>query len=235
MQKLMICLTKPDAVNAPLWNASIPGFLDTHSKLFFGCSYSIVDDDVLPAKPLALTLTAHPKDAVLSIWVNSAHELADFFEQVSEIGQYQAYGVMESAAIPHQPSPGKVEGMCQIALLKKPKAQSRIDWLEAWLGNHTRIAINTQSTFAYRQNVITVPILHKHQSPPWPLMDAVVEENFPVKAMTSREAFFAAEDSPEKFERHQREMMDSCMKFIDFECFDCVPMSQYIVKSFAPD
>lgn len=233
MQKLMICLKKPDTVEMSVWSGSLQRLLDTNLERFFACSYAITDADVSPAKLLELINTSHPKDAVLSIWVDNAYELGNFFEQLSEIGRHQTYGVMESAALPHQPEPGRVVGMCQVALLKKPKAQSRLDWLEAWLGHHTTVAINTQSSFAYRQNVIAVPLLQKHKEPPWPLMDAIVEENFPTQAMTSREVFFAAENDPVKFERHQREMIESCVKFIDFECFDCMPMSQYIVKNLA--
>lgn len=217
----------------PAWSDALRGLLEANARLCFGCAYSVADDAVLPAKSLELINTSHPKDAVLSIWVDSAHELGGFFSQVSEMGAYQAYGVMESAALPHQPKPGKVAGMCQIALLKKPKTQSRLDWLEAWLNHHTIVAINTQANFAYHQNVVAVPLLPKHKEPSWPLMDAIVEENFPAKAMTSREVFFNAGGDPAKLERHQQEMMNSCIKFIDFECFDCVPMSQYIVKNLA--
>lgn len=230
MQKIMICLAKPNTSDASAWNDSITKLLEENLELFFGCSYSIVDGYVLPAKSLEIINTTHPKDAVLSIWADSAHELGDFFTAVARVGQYQAYGVMESTAISHQQQPGKVAGMCQIALLKKPKSQPRTEWLEAWLGRHTQIAIDTQASFAYRQNVVAVPILSHQEEPSWPFMDAIVEESFPAKAMTSQAAFFAAEGDPGKLAQHQRAMLNSCMKFIDFECFDCVPMSQYIVK-----
>ena len=234
MQKIMICLEKPSTSDTPAWNDSISKLLEENLALFFGCSYSLIDEHVLPAKPLEMINTSHPKDAVLSIWADSAHELGNFFTEVEGIGQYQAYGVMESTAIPHQQKLGKVEGMCQIAWLKKPKAQSRASWLEAWLGHHTQVAIDTQANFAYRQNVVAVPISPNQTEPSWPVMDAIVEENFPAKAMTSQEVFFAAEGDPSKLKQHQQAMLDSCMKFIDFECFDCVPTSQYIMKVATP-
>lgn len=231
MQKVMVCLQRPESVEQSAWNTQIKELMEAPTDGGTLCSYAVVDQDVAAAHLLEMRNTKHPKDALLSIWTDNASLLESFFKDVKTLGKFQAYAVMESTAITHKPSPGRVDGMCQVALLKKPEAQSRHAWQQAWLGDHTQIAIDTQSTFAYRQNVValTLPLIQTTESE-WPLMDAIVEENFPAIAMTSREAFFAAEGDPEKFERHQQIMMQSCFKFIDFEAFDCVPMSQYIVR-----
>lgn len=233
MQKIMICLGRPENTERNAWNSKVDQFLRSHETQFHGCGYALVDDAVSPAFLLEMRNTQHPKDAVLTLWADNPYELSGFFSALRKLATYQAYVVMESAAIPAQFELGRVTGMCQLAFIKKHENQSRQDWLEAWLGNHTAVAIDTQSNFAYRQNLVAFSLpLDDEKLPPWPLMDAIVEENFPVIAMTSREAFFDAEGDPEKFERHQQIMISSCLKFIDFDAFDCVPMSQYVVKVF---
>ncbi len=72
--------------------------------------------------------------------------------------------------------------------LQRPRRLSEQQWLEVWQGSHTRVAIDTQSTFGYRQNVITRPMTYA--APPF---DAIVEENFPQEAMTSQHAFYGVE------------------------------------------
>jgi hypothetical protein len=235
MQKLIICLEKPEQQDRSQWNKDIADFVNTQRERFYSAAYSVADDEVAPAHLLVMHNTAHPKDALISIWVNNPYDIADVLQAIQGLGRTQAYAVLESAAIPNHFKAGRVEGMCQVALLKKPPTQSREDWLQAWLGEHTRVAIDTQSNFAYRQNVVAyaLPFDTTQATPEWPLMDAIVEENFPAIAMTSREAFFDSEGDSEKFESHQQIMMQSCFKFIDFEAFDCTPMSQYVVKEAA--
>ena len=231
MQKIMVCVQRPDSIEQTEWNREIKNLAEASIEGNIQVtSYALIDKDVAPAHLLEMRYTEHPKDALFSIWSDNLLLVDPFLKSVAILGKFQAYAVMESAAIPHHPKAGRVDGMCQIALLKKPKTQARLEWQQAWLGEHTKVAIDTQSTFGYRQNVValTLPLEQATQTN-WPLMDAIVEENFPATAMTSREAFFAAEGDPEKFEHHQQIMMQSCFKFIDFEAFDCVPMSQYIV------
>lgn len=231
----MLCLRRPESIPTTEWNTSIRELALSQADQFEACGYAVKDADVAPAHLLELKYTSHPNDAILSIWVEHAHSLDSFFNAVRELGEFQAYGVMESSAIPFEMEHGRVTGMCQVAFIKKPSTQARTEWLDAWLGDHTRVATETQSNFGYRQNVIAVPMPLKQRSSKdsssWPLMDAIVEENFPTIAMTSREAFFDAEGDAERFEAHQQSMMQSCSKFIDFEVFDCVPMSQYVIKT----
>ena len=80
--------------------------------------------------------------------------------------------------------------------------------------------------YSYRQNISVLA----EPSDAWPLMDAIVEESFPEAAMTDRAVFFNAGDDQEKYKENEKRMIDSCMRFIDFDKFDCVPMSEYIIK-----
>ena len=99
------------------------------------------------------------------------------------------------------------------------------DWLERWQGHHTRVAIETQSTFLYIQNVIVRALTE--DAHPW---SAIVEEGFPAEAPTDPMVFFAAGSSREKLEENRRRLMESCGKFIDFARLESHPMSSYVLK-----
>jgi hypothetical protein len=90
------------------------------------------------------------------------------------------------------------------------------------------VAIDTQSTFGYRQNYVVRALTEAA-----PEVHAIVEENFPDEAMTSDHAFYAAPDDA-TLARHQQAMMDSCARFIDFERIDVIPMSEYLSRPAAP-
>jgi hypothetical protein len=230
MQKIMICIARPKEELQATWNIAAASLFTSLSETHTNCSYTIADSDVAPAHLLEMNNTAHPKDAVVSLWVDHAYDLESIYLKVANLGLFQAYAVMESEPLNRERSLGRVDGMCQVALIKTPASMLKQDWLDIWLGDHTRIAIDTQSTFGYRQNVVVTPLpLATSNKPEWPLVDAIVEENFPAIAMTDRHVFFDSAGNPEQFEERQQAMMQSCFRFIDFEAFDCVPMSEYLL------
>ncbi len=188
---------------------------------------SVVDAAVAPAASLSQQNSGPAMDAMLSVWVDSAvwreRYLAVFREQV---GRYSAYLVCESEPIvadARLPGDGeRLEGMCQVVFLQKPPRLSYADWITIWQGSHTRVAIDTQSTFGYRQNVVVRALSYAA-----PHYDAIIEENFPVAAMSSPHAFYAAGDDDSKYAANLKAMVDSCQRFIDFDKIDVVPTSEY--------
>jgi hypothetical protein len=120
----------------------------------------------------------------------------------------------------------RTPGMSQVVFLQKPPRLSYEHWLEIWLGSHTQVAIETQSTFGYRQNVIVRRLTYA--APPY---DAIIEENFPEGAMTDRMVFYDSVGDKEKLKERLQRMVESCQRFIDFDKMDCTPTSEYIMKS----
>lgn len=71
-----------------------------------------------------------------------------------------------------QASPGeRTEGFAQIAFLQRPQRLTPQEWLDIWHNHHTRVASETQATFAYVQNVVVRAL-----SAQAPAVDAIVEE-----------------------------------------------------------
>jgi len=120
----------------------------------------------------------------------------------------------------------RTPGMCQVVVLRKPPRLNYEHWLEIWHGSHTQVAIDTQSTFGYRQNVIVRPLTYA--APPY---DAIIEEHFPAEAMTDPMVFYDAVGDEAKRKRNRKAMIESVVRFIDFDKMDCLPMSEYVVKS----
>ena len=116
----------------------------------------------------------------------------------------------------------RLEGMCQIVFLQKPPRLSYEEWITVWQGSHTQVAIDTQSTFGYRQNVIVRALTYAA-----PHYSAIIEENFPAAAMTSPHAFYDAVGDDARYKANLKAMMDSCARFIDMDRIDVVPTSEY--------
>ena len=95
-------------------------------------------------------------------------------------------------------APGqRAPGLANIALLRRPAELDEATWLQRWLGEHTAVAIATQSTFGYIQNYVV-----RGLTPDAPTVSAIVEELFPIEAVGSLHAFFGAADDAD--EAHQK-------------------------------
>ena len=192
---------------------------------------SIVDEDVEPAEPLRMIVTRPSAQGIVSLWVDTANDRGPI-ESVMEgaVSRIAGYLVTESMPIvntKHAVRDGeRVPGMNSVVFFKKPPRLSYEYWLETWLGSHTKVAIDTQSTFGYKQNVIVRPLTYV--APPY---NAIVEENFPEAAMTDNQAFYDAPGDEEKCKKNEQAMIDSCDRFLDFDKLDRIITSEYVIKS----
>ena len=191
----------------------------------------VVDEDVAPAASLRMETTKPSITGLVSIWADTSIRRRPFEEVLQgAVARLVGYLVTESEPIvntKHVAADGqRTPGMYQVVLLRKPPRLSHEQWLEIWLGSHTQVAIDTQSTFGYRQNVIVRPL-----TPAAPPCDAIIEEYFPAEAMTDPMVFYDAAGDEAKRKRHEKAMLDSVMRFIDFDKIDRIPMSEYTLKS----
>lgn len=191
---------------------------------------SIIDDDVAAASALRQENIQPLMDGMISVWVNSSV----YREQQEAIiapvvDRFHGYLVTESEPTVNSLHPAvegeRTYGMNEIVFLQRPQRISYEEWLDTWHNSHTQIAIDTQSTFGYRQNVVVRKLTEAG-----PHIDAVIEENFPPEAMTSPHAFYGAEGNEELFQANQKAMIDSVMRFIDFDKLDVMPTSEYLLK-----
>jgi hypothetical protein len=199
-----------------------------------GLQVNLCDPDVQPGID-ALTqvnVSRPPVDGLIQVWVDSA--LARFRtpydEAVRTVSPRTAgYLVTESDAIHntrHPPVVGeRTAGFAQIAMIQRPPRLDYDAWLDIWHQSHTAVGIETQSNFQYTQNVVVRQLTRDA-----PRFEAIVEECFPIEAMSDPHAFYDAVGDEAKFQRNLKEMMDSCARFIDFDRIDVAVTSQYVMK-----
>ena len=187
---------------------------------------NIADSDVIPANNLAQSNYPPAPNAVIFIKVKS-YFLADTLESNLEKITNKIYGFVVSESIildnlEKSPLGSRSEGFSQVVFLEKPETMSAFDWFDHWINFHTKIAIQTQSNFIYVQNTVVRP-LQKGS----PSFIAIIEECFPLDAMTDPAVFYDSQNNPEQLAKHVQIMMDSCEKFIDFEKIEVIPTSRY--------
>jgi len=196
-----------------------------------GIRLAVADGGVASAAPRRME--SHPPlpGALLSLWVASNAAATAWEHLIDDCVERRCGYLVEefeplASQYQHPCLPGeRVYGMCQVVLLRKPAKLDRNEWLSIWQGSHTRVAIETQSTFGYRQNVV-VRGLDEHTLQ----FDAIVEENFPPEAMASDHAFYDTGGSESLLQQRVSTMLESCARFIDFEHIDVLPMSEYLIK-----
>jgi len=234
MEKLLYAIWKPAEQSTADFKSLLLGEM-SRALLSSGAQQlqvSLSDEAVAAASNLRQENTQPMMDGVISLWLDS-HIYRDKQQAIIEDGvaKCHAYLVSESVPIVNTQHPSvtgqRSYGMNQIAFFKKPDTQSREEWLNIWHHSHTQIAIDTQSTFAYTQNLIVKALTDKA-----PAFDAVVEEHFPPEAMNCAHTFFdafteAGEKDDELLNERGSVMLNSCARFIDFETLSVIPTSHY--------
>lgn len=135
-----------------------------------------------------------------------------------------AYRVLERTRLDPVPVPDGVrcDALANIALLRRPESMSRDEYLEYWLIYHTPIAIRTQNTVAYIQNIVEEVL-----TPDTPEVAAIVEEHFPMAAMTDTHVFYGSGGDDEELRRRITELLTSVARFGADTGLDLVPTSRY--------
>jgi hypothetical protein len=242
MKKLIYLLWKPQDQTAEVFRdhllASIPQELAS-----LGASnirLSVCDKEVSAAHKkrmvsALLSSSISAPDALLGLWLDNTrhHPIEKILNKYSKA--MCGYEVSENEPLVNTQYPvqrgERTPGMNQVVLLRIPSRLTRSEWLDLWLKQHTPIAIETQSTFGYRQNIV-VRALTDNALTKTLAIDAIVEENFPSAAMTSAHAFYKAIDNNGKgddalLRKNQAVMFASVQRFIDLDKLDCLPMSEY--------
>jgi hypothetical protein len=161
----------------------------------------------------------------VSFWLNSAYYRHAAEALVRDAAPRLAgYAVLESTILPNTvPASGaREDGFLQVCGFAALPGLTRAALWDAWLGKHTVVAVETQSTVFYNQNVVIRPMTAG--APAW---DAIVEERFPAVALDDRAAYFAAGDDPARMAANIARMGESCAAFIDFTTITLMNCGEY--------
>lgn len=234
MEKIVYLLWRDPAVTRASWSDALRGAVaaDLVAAGAHGVQVNVADEAVAGAMMRMVELNPQ-MEAAVSLWVDSARDAArrphdEVLSAAPGVRRCEAYLVTESEPLPntaHPARPGeRTPGFANLAFLRRPPDMAHPAWIDAWHNGHTDVAIETQSTFGYVQNVVVRPLTRDA-----PAIDAIVEELFPTAALTSLHAFFDAADDDELAANMAR-MGDSVARFGADRSLDVVPTSQYVIR-----
>jgi hypothetical protein len=229
VEKVIVLLR--DSVPDDRWCAQLRGDVaDEILRLGVGGLAINVRDATVRDSLMTLTTLDPPVVAVVSLWTQQSYgkQVTETLELLAkQCRLIAAYLVTESMPLP----PPNVElgqrttGLANIALLRRPDTLDEATWLQRWHIGHTPVAIETQATFGYTQNVVVRPLTQDA-----PAIDGMVEELFPLEAISDLHAFFGAADDDDLRDRMSR-MVASTSAFGASENIDTVPTSRFVFKS----
>ncbi len=188
-----------------------------------------VRDGTVRQSLMTLTTLDPPVAAVISLWTQQCYgdQVAAALRLLqSEADTVAAYLVTESVPlVPPDQLGCRTTGLANIALLRRPTGLDQDSWLSRWQRDHTPVAIDTQATFGYTQNWVVRAL-----TPGAPVIAGIVEELFPVEAITDLKAFFGAADDVDLQNRISR-MVASTSAFGANADIDTVPTSRYPLRT----
>ena len=188
-----------------------------------------VDEHVAAGTAVRVGQMDPPKSAFVTFWLDEADRLRGaLLDALAARGAcVAAYLVVESIPLRntlHPTAPGeRTPGFNLVTGIVPKSGLSYQEFIDRWHHEHRAVALETQSSFAYVRNEIVRAL-----TPGAPEWAAVVEESFPIEALTDPAVWYAAQGSPERLERHRKRMIDSCLAFLALDRVDSHPMSEYV-------
>jgi hypothetical protein len=181
-----------------------------------------VHDDAVAAG-LAIQHLEHPIETVVS---TSGGFGADILRILSDpLGDLVGWEVDVRQPLPPPlvPDGVRADTLANLAFIRRPRELSYDAWLRHWHGPHTQVAIQTQATFGYVQNRVVRPL-----TPETPQVDAIVEELFPMAAVTDMHAFYGSDGDDAELARRMTTLLESVSVMGADRRIDLVPTSRYV-------
>ncbi|MGW5381421.1 EthD domain-containing protein [Nocardia sp. NPDC003963] len=166
-----------------------------------------------------------PITALVSVWTGDdpAAAIRTVADAAAEATPH-AFRVREKVRLDPVPIPDGVrcDALANVALLRRPASMTPEEYQRYWQIHHTPVAIRTQNTVAYIQNTVEEVL-----TPATPEVSAIVEEHFPMAAMTDPHEFYGSRGDDRELDRRITELMASVARFGADTGLDLVPTSRY--------
>jgi hypothetical protein len=181
----------------------------------------VQDEEVAAGTPLRRS--DPPIRAMVSIWLHDADDRGPCEAALApHAARLAGYVVLESRPLVHEmPKGRRTPGMNQVTCVARKPGLDYDEFIRIWHGDHRAVAIETQSTTGYVRNEII-----RRLTPGAPAWAAIVEETFPIGALSDPKVFYDAKDDADLRARMGR-MMASCQRFLDFEPMEYTLTSEY--------
>jgi hypothetical protein len=163
-----------------------------------------------------------PITAVVTAWTPDATAIIDAVRDLDGTADAWSVESLERLVPPTVPDGERADALANIAFIRRPAGMAYDAWRSEWLDHHTQIAIDTQGTFGYFQNPVIAAL-----TPDAPEVAGIVEELFPMAAITDYHAFYGSGGDEAEFQRRFATLMESCARFGADQGLDLVPTSRY--------
>ncbi|MDF1604050.1 EthD domain-containing protein [Nocardioides sp. YIM 152315] len=183
---------------------------------------NVTDDPVAGA--LRIDHVDDPIAGFVSVWDADAAAVA---EVLGQVGVVHGYAVDEHRRLdpPEAWDGSRADALANVAVLRRPAELDHDEWLRRWMVDHTTVAIRTQATFGYVQNVVVAPLTAGA-----PAVDGLVEELFPSAAVTDMHAFYGSRGDDAELGRRIGELMASVARIGADRDLDLVPTSRHLYE-----
>ncbi|MBC9734526.1 hypothetical protein IBJ60_14990 [Nocardioides sp. zg-578] len=219
--------------SGPLRDALLAGGLrDRLAALGAGRLQVNLDDEPV-ADAMRIASPDGPVRAVVSVWVDTGDAVDALADPVTDSlaaavagsgARLAGYEVEQRRPLepPVVPDGVRADALANVAVLRRPAELDEAEWRHRWLVDHTPVAIATQGTFGYLQNVVVAPVTADA-----PYVSAIVEELFPMAATTDLHAFYGSGDDDAELRSRMEQMMASVSRFGADRGLDLAPTSRY--------
>ena len=232
MEKIVTLLWKPEGQSAQefadqLRSQVAPRLQELGAEKLKLC---VEDDDVVAGAGLHQTPVGKPKAAFVSYWTELAQDRGPLEAVLAEASaDLVSFLVVESQPIVNTehvaPLGERTPGFSQVTCVLAKQSIPYEEFIRIWQEEQRPCAIETQSTFQYVRNEIVRTLTG--DPPPW---SAVVEEGFPIGALSDPRVFYDAVDDEEKFRANLDRMMKTVERFLEMPATDVTPMSEYVYE-----
>jgi hypothetical protein len=172
-----------------------------------------------------------PKQGLVSFWLEQAQERGRY-EQVlaAAVSKLACYLVVESRPLVDTtqvaPPGERTPGFSTVSCIEPRPDLTHAQFIDTWWYVQRDVAIETQSTFSYVRNEVVRAL--SPGAPPWA---AVVEEGFPIEALTDPMAFYDARGSTERFQANLNRMIAAVSSFLALDKVESHPMSEFVFEA----
>lgn len=233
MEKIVYTLWRDSSEPRDAFNARLLDKIASQlTPMVHALRINVQDDTVAAGTSPRIASTGPQMEAVIQLWLDSANDASRAGVDAvvaAAAPRHAAWLATESTVLPnrlHPPVPGeRTEGFSQIVFLGLPPRLGWTAWRDIWERQHSAVAVDTQANFEYVQNLIVRPLTYGA-----PAYVAMIEECFPAAALHDEAVYFDAVGDAGRLAEHQRLMMESCARFIDFDRIDCIPTSQFDIR-----
>jgi hypothetical protein len=163
-----------------------------------------------------------PVQAFVSAWDVDPAPVAAVLGEVAAVA---GYAVDERRRLdpPEHWDGRRAEGLANMAVLRRPADLDRTEWLRRWMTEHTAVGIRTQATFGYVQNIVLDTVTADA-----PRIDGIVEEHFPIEAVSDMHAFYGSGGDDTELGRRIGTLMESVARIGADHDIDLVPTGRYL-------